>query len=133
MRLQDSTGGMSTSNGVGVKFPNYLQNPTRWSIQHVGGGNPQSWADRNRTGFANSLGLGNITGDDGRLDYSKAMGSPKRLLRLILYAPIYFIGPARIFPALRTVGSVRRTLSVTDNTDKTERQQDVDWRTGAFG
>jgi hypothetical protein len=77
MRLQDSTGGMSTSNGVGVKFPNYLQNPTAGQSSTSGGGNPQSWADRNRTGFANSLGLGGITGDDGRLDYSKAMGALK--------------------------------------------------------
>lgn len=68
---------MSTSNGVGVQFPDYLQNPRAGQAGTAGGGNQQSWADKNRSAFSQSIGLGGITGDDGRLDYGKAMGALK--------------------------------------------------------
>lgn len=63
--------------GVGVKFPNYMQNPRAGQSQTSGGGNPQSWADRNRANFAKSIGADSFTGDDGRLDYAKMLNSAK--------------------------------------------------------
>lgn len=77
MRFQDSTGGMSTSNGVGVQFPDYLQNPRAGQSGTSGGGNQQSAADRNRAAFAQSIGLGNVVGPDGRPDYGKVLGAAK--------------------------------------------------------
>lgn len=65
------------SNGVGVKFPDYLQNPHAGQSQTSGGGNPLSWADKNRAAFANSIGADGIAGQDGRFDAGKAMGALK--------------------------------------------------------
>lgn len=64
---------------VGVQFPDYLQNPTAGQSRTSGGGNqsPLGWADKNRAAFAKSIGADGFTGDDGRLDYGKAVGALK--------------------------------------------------------
>lgn len=74
MHFQDTTQGMGGKFGVGVQFPNYLQNPTTGQSQTAGGGG-QSWADKNRAAFTRALGLGGVTGDDGRFDMGKALGA----------------------------------------------------------
>lgn len=77
MRFQDTTGGMSTSNGVGVKFPNYLQDPNAGQSTTLGGGNMQSPADRNRLAFAKALGLDQYADATGRPDAGKLLGAAK--------------------------------------------------------
>ncbi len=56
---------------MGVQFPDYLKNPQAGQQKTQGGGNPNSWADRNRAAFAQSIGADSMTGDDGRMDYGR--------------------------------------------------------------
>lgn len=77
MHFQDTNQGMGGKYGVGVKFPNYLQNPTAGQSQAGGGGNPQSFADTNRASAMRALGLGDVTDATGRMDYGKMIGAAK--------------------------------------------------------
>ena len=44
-------------------------------------GGPGAWADKNRAAFSRAIGLGGVTGDDGRPDLEKTLGAVKSFCR----------------------------------------------------